>query len=358
MSKNYYDILGVKKDTSIEDIKKAYKKLAVKHHPDKNQGDKQSEEKFKEINEAYQILSDPNKKSNYDLGGNGGFGGNGRSYGNADDINAQFERFRQQAQADFNNFGRTGRGGIRKGQSIQVIVELTLEEIYHGIKKTIKYKKDKNCDHCSGNGSKEGSHLQMCNVCGGAGRVVLQHGHFHIENTCHNCGGYGKIILEECDYCSGAGVEKKDVELQVEIPAGVKDGWNTMVPNFGNDAFMSENGIPGDLYLVITQIMHDKFEREGDNLIYRLEVEFPQAALGGKVESPTIDGKSVSFELSECTPNGKLFRLKERGMPSFVRKGTFGDMIVLIDVKMPTSLTDKEKDLLEKLLKEKNFKTK
>lgn len=354
MAKNYYEILGVDKKATAEQIKKAYKKLAVKYHPDKNQGDKNAEEKFKEINDAYQVLSDETKRRNYDSTGNanGNFAGygnhnNGRHY-DPEDIFREFEKFRT------GNFG----GGIRKGSSIQVVVVMTLEEIFSGAKKKVNFKKDIICNHCKGNGSKNGTSLHNCGTCGGTGRVVMRHGNFHIENFCHSCGGYGKIITEECEYCYGAGVLKKDVDLDVEIPAGVRDGWQTVMHGYGNDAVAEGNGVPGDLFLIISQVPNDKFEREGDNLIYRLQIPFTLATLGGKVEVPTIDGKTVGFTLDECTPYGKFLRLKGRGLPSFARKGFVGDMLVLVEFKTPNKLTDNEKELLKELSKEENFKIK
>lgn len=353
MAKNYYEILGVDRNATQDEIKKAYRKLSKTYHPDKTNGDKAAEEKFKEVAEAYEILSDETKKKNYDLTGDisGNFGGGGqnrRHHPSEEDIFREFEKFRT------GNYG----GGIRKGSSIQVIVNMTLEDIFSGSKKKIKYKKDINCNHCKGNGSKNGTSLHNCGTCGGTGRVVMVHGQFHIENFCHNCGGYGKIITEECDYCSGAGVAKKDVELDVDIPAGVRDGWQTAIQGYGNDAITDGKGVPGDLFLIISQVQHDKFEREADNLIFRLQIPFTQAALGDKVEVPTIDGKTMSFDLKECTPYGQFFRMRGRGLPSFARKGFVGDMLVLVEFKMPNKLTDKEKELLKKLSKEENFKTK
>ena len=299
-------------------------------------------------------MSDPDKKAKYDSpqshANNGGFGGGFQGPG-ADFVNAEFEKFKRAA-----GFGGYGPRGIRKGTSIQVIVELTLEEVFSGVKKKVKYKKDKKCDHCHGNGSKNGTHLHNCTTCGGSGQVFIQHGHIRINDMCHQCGGYGKIITEECEYCSGAGVGKTDVEINVELPPGVLNGSQTVIANLGNDVFISENGIPGDLYLLINVLDHDKFEREGDNLIYRLRASFTQAALGGKVEVPTIDGKTIAFELAECTPNGRVFRLKEKGLPSNIYRGKIGDLLVLIDVKMPNSLTEEEKEILKQLTKETNFK--
>jgi len=289
MANNFYEILGVDRNATADQIKKAYKKLAKEFHPDKNQGNKEAEEKFKKINDAYQTLSDEQKKRNYDSTGssNGNFGGHNQRPPSEEDIFRDFERFRT------GNFG----GGIRKGSSIQVIVNMTLEEIFSGAKKKIKYKKDSVCSPCKGNGSKNGTSLHNCGTCGGTGRVVMRHGNFHIENFCHSCGGYGKIIIEECEHCSGAGVSKTDVELDVDIPSGVRDGWQTAVNGYGNDAITDSHGVPGDLYLIISQTQSDKFEREADNLIYRLKIPFTQAALGDRVEVPTIDGGIIGFDL-------------------------------------------------------------
>lgn len=344
MSENLYEILGVSKNSTPDEIKKAYKKLAIKHHPDKG-GD---ENIFKKINEAYQVLSDANKKASYDATGNvNGF--NGKNHSAEDVFNEHFEKFKT----------AYGFGGnrVRKGQSIQIVISLKLEEIFSGVKRKLNYKKDKNCYSCNGNGSKDGKSIKTCDTCNGHGFVVIKHGNFHIENTCHSCGGYGKTILEECDICYGAGVEKKDTSIEIEIPAGVRDGWQTSVPGFGNDAFAAENGVPGDLLIMIKQIPHEKFDRDGDDLIYRTRISFPLAAIGGKLEVPTIENKIVSFDLSECTQNGKVFRLSNRGFPSFTNKGSFGNMLVLVELIMPTSLNDKERDLLKELLKQENFKT-
>lgn len=353
MSKNYYDILGVSKDATVDEIKKAYKKLALKYHPDKNQGDKEAEEKFKEINEAHSVLTDPDKRRVYDFSGNPN--GNGRHYSNDDDVFSEFEKFKR--AAGFGGFGGFG-GGVKKGQSIQVVVEMTLEEIFSGAEKKIRYSKNSNCRHCKGNGSKDGSHLETCRVCNGQKFVNIQHGHFIVENICHNCGGYGKIILEECDYCSGSGVENVELELNINLPAGIKEGWQTMIAGRGHDPINAVNGgVPGDLYIVVKQIQHEKFDREGDNIIYRLSLTFTQAALGGTIEVPTVNGKSLSFKINECTQNGKVLRLKDKGLPSFVRKGFFGDMLVVVEISMPTSITEKERELIKKLSKETNFKT-
>jgi molecular chaperone DnaJ len=343
MSENLYDILGVSKSASQEEIKKAYKKLALQHHPDKG-GD---EEVFKKISGAYSVLSDEQKKAEYDLGGrpvNRGGGG----FSTAEDIFSQFFGGRR-GQDPFSR-------GVKKGASLQYQMEMTLEEIYNGASKKIEFYRDSMCNKCTGNGSLNGNSFNTCHLCRGSGRVIMSHGHFQIENICHICQGKGITISTECNSCSGTGTEKILTSIMVDIPKGVPDGWQTAIAGYGHFPVGVTNGEPGDLYIIVRQIEHSYLERDGDNVIYKLKLSFTKAALGGKIEVPTLDDKKMSFDISECTPANKLFRLREKGFPSFVRKGYFGDLLVVTEIMMPDSLSESEKDIIKQLSEETSFK--
>lgn len=348
MSKDYYKILGVDRGASIEEIKKAYKKLALKHHPDKNPGDKQAEEKFKEINEAHSVLSDPEKKKKYDLtGSENGHGGGFDPFAYHEEMMNRFRR----GHHDFHSQRE------RKGQSIQIVISVSLEDIFSGVSKNINYQKNSSCDKCDGNGSYEGKNINVCNACGGNGRVNYRHGNFFVENTCHQCGGHGKVIAKECSHCLGSGVKSVDASIAINIPPGVRDGWHTSIKGKGCDPIGVKDGISGDLIIIVRQEQHSTFERDGDNIVLNVSVNVAQAILGDKIEVKTIDGKTISFDIPECTQSGRIFRLKERGFPSFVNKNSLGDMFVVIGVTMPTKISDEEREVMRKLIEYKQFKT-
>jgi molecular chaperone DnaJ len=344
MSENLYDILGVSKSASSEEIKKAYKKLALQHHPDKG-GD---EEVFKKISGAYSVLSDEQKRAEYDLGerpinrGGGGFS-------STEDFFSQFFGGRQRGEYPFSR-------GVKKGASLNYQLEMTLEEIYSGASKKIEFYRDSMCNKCTGNGSLNGNSFNTCHLCRGSGRVIIAHGHFHIENICHICQGRGNTISAECDGCSGTGTEKTLTSIMVDIPKGVPEGWKTAIAGYGHFPNGATNGEPGDLFITVRQLEHSHFERDGDNVIYKLKLSFTTAALGGKIEVPTLDDKKMSFDISECTPANKLFRLREKGFPSFVRKGYLGDLLVVTEINMPDSLSESEKDIIKQLSEETSFK--
>lgn len=345
MSEDLYGILGVKNNATQAEIKKAYKKLAVKHHPDKG-GD---EELFKNISNAYSVLSDESKRSQYDSKTRGGFEGFGKSY--SEDI---FEHFRQ--QHGFGGFDSSFGQGIKKGNSLRVDINLTLEEINLGIHKKVEFKREIDCKNCNGNGSKNGNSFKSCGTCGGSGRVRMQHGGFIVENYCHVCNSHGKVILEECDYCAGSGLERVITTLEIDIPKGVYDGWNTIIAGKGNYPPGDGRKEPGELYIFVNQIKHEHFFREGDNLIHNLKLNIVQALLGSKVEIPTIEGSKITFDIGECSQNGKTFRLKNKGLPSFNKNDFIGDMMVVVEIVLPNSINEKEKELLISLSEEENFK--
>jgi molecular chaperone DnaJ len=337
MSENLYDILGVPKSATADQIKKAYKKLAIKHHPDKG-GD---EETFKKISNAYSVLSDEKKKYEYDLGGR-----------SANQNNRGF------TSEDFFSNGQAGfRSGVRKGANLHYNLDITFEEIYNGVNKKIEFYRDSTCVPCSGNGSLNGTSLNPCNLCKGSGRVLMQHGHFHIENICHICNGSGRVISTECSSCSGVGIQKILTTLDVSIPKGVPNGFKSAVAGYGHFPQGSDGyGEAGDLHITIRQLEHLIFQRDGEHVIYKAKLPFSKAALGGKIEVSTLDGKKMSFEIPECTSQNKLFRLKNKGFPSFGKKDSFGDLLVVAEIDMPTELTEEEKNILKQLSEEPNFK--
>lgn len=345
MSKNYYDILGVNKGSTQEEIKKAYRKLAVQYHPDKNPDNKEAEERFKEANEAYEVLSDDVKRKNYDTYGNpNGFSGGHASGFEKSEMDDLFERLRK---GSFHGFGEQG-GGIPKGKSIRYVLELTLEEIYKGTNKTIKYKKQGTCDSCGGNGSKDGKNLTNCTNCGGSGRVMHRQGPFVIDNPCGRCGGFGKIIIDVCATCGGSGIKMEEITFDLDIPAGAIQGFSMLIGGGGHEAV---GGVPGDLYVEIKQIPHDLFETHGLDLKHQMWVDYADIVLGTTVEIPFLDGTKLKFDVSPLTDNGRVMRLKSKGLPSHNTPNKKGDMYVQILVKVPKTITEEEKKIVEKLRK-------
>lgn len=337
--KDYYKILGVEKTATQEQIKKAYRKLAIQYHPDKNPGDKESEENFKAAAEAYEILSDETKKNNYDTFGDP----KGRqNFDDSEDIMSQF----RSAYGSFRN-------ARPKGENIAVYVVLTLEEISKDTKKTIKYNKNVMCNSCGGNGSKFGKSYTNCGVCMGYGRVQKSMGPFTQIEECDHCDGAGRFITEPCSVCNGAGMSQQEVKMDINIPKGVYEGWQSRLAGQGHD-FLHINGAPGDLYIIIQEDPHKNFERHGDDLIYKLELSFPDATLGTKVEIPTLDGK-VAFDVPANTSPGKIFRVQGRGLPSLASKGYEGDILAVAVIAIPKEISEEEKKLLEKLRKSDNF---
>jgi molecular chaperone DnaJ len=342
--KDYYSILGVERNATQEQIKKAYRKLAIQYHPDKAGEDKAAEEKFKEVAEAYEVLSDETKKSNYDNYGNAKGAGQGHYEEDFSDIRDQFNAA----------FGFGGRANtVRKGASAEVYVMLTLEEINKGCQKRLKYQKNIVCKSCGGNGSKFGKSLTNCPRCLGHGKMHQRFGHQTIIHTCGHCGGHGKFITEECEDCHATGMTQVEMEVDVNIPAGVFEGWYATVDGYGHDA-KAEKSVPGDLVVIVQQAPHKDFERNADDLIYRLFLSFPDIVLGTKIEIPTLENP-VAFEIPSNTPAGKVFRLKSRGLPSLRRRNHTGDMLVVVTVDVPETISDDEKKLLEKLRKSNNF---
>lgn len=361
MSKrDYYEILGVSKNATAEEIKKAYRKKAIEHHPDKNPGDKVSEEKFKEAAEAYEVLSDQQKRQRYDQFGHagvngpagGGFGGGGMSM---DDIFSHFgDIFGGHfgfGGGGFSGFGGSSRGGnrVRRGSDLRVKVKLTLAEIANGVEKKIKVKKFVPCQHCNATGAAHGSESVTCSTCHGSGRVTrVQNtilGQMQTQSECPACQGEGKIIKDKCSHCNGEGIVREDEVININIPAGVMEGMQLSMSGKGNAA--RRGGVNGDLLILVEEEKHPDLIRDENDLIYNLLITVPTATLGGSVEVPTVDGK-VKVNITPGTQPGKVLRLRGKGLPSVNRYGT-GDLLVNIGVYIPENLNKDEKAIMEKL---------
>ena len=364
--RDFYDILGVTRSSSADEIKKAYRKLAIKYHPDKNPGDKEAEEKFKEAAEAYEILSNPEKKQRYDQFGHAGTSASGGGYGghmNMDDIFSQFgDIFGGGGGSPFESFfgggGGQSRGGRRVagGTNLRIKVKLTLEEIARGVEKKIKVNKQVVCNTCDGTGAKDRSSFHTCNTCGGSGSVrrvtntIL--GQMQTTSTCPTCNGEGTQITSKCNSCHGDGVVRGEETISINIPAGVSEGMQLSMSGKGNAA--PRGGMPGDLIILIEEIPHETLQREGNNVVYDLHISFIDATLGSSIEVPTIDGKA-KIKIEPGTQGGKILRLKGKGVPE-VNSYHRGDQLVYVNIWTPKALSRDERDLLEKLQSSPNFK--
>ena len=356
--RDFYDVLGVNKNASPEELKSAYRKLAVKYHPDKNPGDKASEDKFKEASEAYGILSDQEKKQNYDNFGHAAFeGGGGRQSGGfggfgGADFSDIFEDF-------FGDFGGSGRSRGRRntsnrGSDLRYDLSITLEEAYEGKKQDIKFSTTEKCNICKGNGSKPGHSADRCTVCGGNGKVRSNQGFFTVQQTCPQCAGSGEEITNPCNDCNGQGNKQASKKISVTIPKGVDDG--TRIRLAGKGEAGSRGGANGDLYLFINVHSHDLFKRSDENLFFEFPISIADAALGTIIEIPTIDGGKAKIKIPDGTQNGKQFRLKGKGMP-YMRGSGNGDLYVQVNTEVPISLNKEQKELLEKFREIENEKS-
>ncbi len=362
MSKrDYYEVLGVGKTASADEIKKAYRKKAIQFHPDKNPGDKEAEEKFKEAAEAYEVLSTPEKRQRYDqfghagMNGGGGFGGGGM---NMEDIFSHFGDIFGGGFSGFSGFGGGGRSGgqrVRRGSDLRVKVKLTLAEIATGIEKKIKVKKLVTCAHCNGTGAENGSAMSTCETCHGTGRITrIQRtilGDMQTQSECPHCHGEGKIIKDKCKNCQGEGVERQEEIITISIPAGVMEGMQLQMRGKGNAA--PRGGVNGDLLILIEEENNTDLLRDENDLIYNLLLSVPTAALGGQVEVPTVDGKA-KVTIAPGTQPGKVLRLRGKGLPSVNGYGT-GDLLINIGVYIPETLSKSEKKVMEELAKSENM---
>jgi molecular chaperone DnaJ len=373
MKKDYYEILGVEKSASADELKKAYRKKAMEFHPDRNPGNKEAEEKFKEAAEAYDVLSTPEKRARYDQFGHAGMsgatGGGGGGYGYSADFDLEtiFERFGDLFGGHFgggfsgfsSGFGGGGRRQqqqrVRKGSNLRVTVKLTLEEIATNTEKKLKIKKQVPCTQCNGQGTKNKADIVTCPKCNGSGHVIHQQrsmfGIMQQAVECDQCHGEGTIIKNPCSTCHGTGTVKGEEVVTIQIPAGVQGGMQLTMREKGNAA--PRGGVNGDLIVAIEEIPHETFERDGNNLYLNYYISFPQAALGGSVEIPTLDGKA-RVKLSAGTQGGQVLRLQGKGLPE-IRSQRKGDLIVNVNVWTPKTLTREERETIEKFLTAENF---
>lgn len=365
--RDYYEVLGVTRDASAADIKKAYRKLALKYHPDKNPGDKEAEEKFKEAAEAYDVLSNNEKRSRYDQfghnmgpqgfpgGGAGGFGGFSTGGFTMDDI---FEQFGDIFGGRYGGASgsRTRRKPQRKGSDLRIKVKLTLAEIATGVDKTLKIPTMVKCDQCNGNGAKNGTSFSTCSTCHGTGTIVRTQqtifGIQQISSVCPDCQGEGKTITEQCSRCHGEGVVREDSTISFHIPAGVEDGMTLTVQGRGNAA--RRGGINGDLLVVIEEVKHPELIRDGQDIIYNLMIDVSTAALGGTAEVPTITGRA-RVKIDPGTQPGKVLRMRNKGLPAPNNRAT-GDELINIMVYIPETLNEKERAAFESIKNEPNIK--
>ena len=362
MSKrDYYEVLGVRKDADAGEIKKAYRQMALKFHPDKNPGDHSAEENFKEAAEAYEVLSNPEKRQRYNqfghkgMGNNGGFSGGGM---NMEDIFSHFGDVFGEG-SPFESFfgGGGGRGGrrVNRGTNLRVKVKLTLEEIGNGVEKKLKVNKHISCKSCKGSGAQDGASFHRCSSCAGTGQVHRVTntfiGQMRTSATCPTCHGEGQIIENKCKVCHGSGVERSEEIISINIPAGVGEGMQLTVSGKGNAA--ERGGVPGDLFVVIEEEKHAHLQRDGNQLLYDLYLNFADASLGTTVEIPTLGGKA-KVKIDAGTQAGKVLRLKGKGLPSVQGYGR-GDLLVNINVWTPQHLSTEEKKIMEKLKSAQNF---
>ena len=356
--RDYYELLGVEKTATAQEIKKAYRKLAMKYHPDRNPGDKEAEEKFKEINEAYEVLSDEEKRKRYDqfgpdgVNGQGGFGGQGGfsgfgqgdfgGFGGFEDI------FGDIFGGGFGGFGGSGsrRRGPVRGADIRQRVRVTFEEAAKGVKKEIKVTRNEECSECNGTGAKPGTSKKTCPNCNGTGTVRsvqrTPFGNIASTKTCPNCNGIGEIIDTPCSKCKGTGSVRKTKTIEVDIPAGIDDG--QMIKLSGQGEFGEPGAPKGDLYIIVEVTPHEIFKRDGYDIYIDMPITFVQAALGDEIEVPTLDGK-VKYTIPEGTQTGTVFRLRDRGIKR-IRGNSKGDQYVKVNIEVPKKLSEKQKELL------------
>ncbi|WP_210466216.1 molecular chaperone DnaJ [Rufibacter roseolus] len=361
--RDYYEILGVAKGATADEIKKAYRKIAIKFHPDKNPDDPTAEDKFKEAAEAYEVLSDEQKRQRYDqfghqgVNGGGGFGGGGM---NMEDIFSQFgDIFGGGGGGGFESFfgGGGQRGGkrVRKGSNLRIKLKLNLEEVAKGVEKKIKVKRYEACNVCDGNGSKNGTALNTCGTCQGSGQVKrvvnTMLGQMVSASTCPTCNGEGKTVSQKCDACHGEGRQLREEVISINVPAGVADGMQLSMGGKGN--VPERGGIPGDLLIQIEEEQHPTLRRDGNNVMFEQYVSFVDATLGASVEVPTIEGK-VKIKIDPGTQSGKILRLRGKGIPDINGYGK-GDQLIHINVWTPKNVNPEERQILERLRESQNF---
>ena len=363
--RDYYEVLGVERNADADTIKKAYRKAAIKYHPDKNPGDKEAEDKFKEAAEAYDVLSNEDKRARYDrfghagMGGAAGGGGFGGFSGGGFSMEDIFEQFGDIFGGAFGGFGGGSRSRgprVNRGSDIRITVRLTLQEIAEGVTKKLKINKTVACDKCGGSGAKDASSYSTCSQCNGSGYVITVQnsffGRMQTQSVCPTCGGAGRVITAKCDKCGGEGTERGSEIVEVKIPAGVAEGMALTVRGKGNAA--RNGGQNGDLQVVIEEEHNPELVRDGDDLVHQLNITVTTAILGGEVEVPTIDGRA-RIKIAPGTHAGKILRLRGKGLPNVNGYGR-GDITVIVDITIPDELTKEERKLVEQLAEQPHFK--
>jgi len=354
--RDYYDVLGINKSASPEQIKSAYRKLAVKYHPDKNKGDKASEEKFKEASEAYHVLSNTERKQNYDNFGHAAFenGGGGRDGFSNFDFSSHFSDIFEDFFGEGFGGGRRARKSNNRGSDLRYDLSISLNEAYSGKKQDIKFSTTEKCEVCKGTGSKPGHRPSTCSMCSGHGQVRSSQGFFTVQQTCPQCGGSGEMITHPCTSCGGQGKKQASKRLSVTIPKGVDDG--TRIRLAGKGEAGTRGAGSGDLYLFINVYSHDLFKRSDENLYFECPISIADAALGSTIEIPTIDGGKAKIKIPAGTQSGKQLRLKGKGMP-YIRGSGYGDLYVQLNTEVPIFLNKEQKELLEKFRQIENEKS-
>ena len=354
--RDFYEVLGVQKNASRDEIKKAYRQLAIKHHPDRNPGNKDSEEKFKEATEAYEILADDHKRQAYDQYGFAGLNGMGQP--TAQDFSSIFQGFEDifgDVSGIFDSFfgggssrrRSSGRGGGQRGSDLRYDMEITFLEAAFGAKKEVSYPRAERCDVCRGTGADKGSGRKLCPTCGGSGQVRRNSGFFSIASTCPSCNGEGEIIEKPCAECRGTGTVRRTRTLTISIPAGIEDGKRLSVSAQGDAGVNGSQD--GDLYVFLRVQPHESFERDGRDIYCAVPISITQAALGADIVVPTLDEKTVRVTIPPGTQNGRILRLRGEGIPELHNPGKRGDMYIKIVVRVPTKITPKAKELLKEL---------
>ncbi len=354
--RDYYEVLGVPKGASKDEIKKAYRKLAIKYHPDKNPGDKEAEEKFKEATEAYEVLADDKKRQAYDQFGFAGVEGmGGGSYQDYTNIFRDFEDIFGDFSGFFDSFFGGGRrrrssytrSSAQRGSDLRYDLEIPFLDAVFGTQVEISFTRNEACPACHGTGTESGSGRKICPTCGGSGQVRRSSGFFSIATTCPTCNGEGEIIENPCKVCGGTGLVRKKKKLKVKIPAGIENGKRISIPGQGDSGV--NGGPPGDLYVYIHVLPHDYFERDGYDVYCAIPVSITQAALGSEILVPTLEGKRARVKIPPGTQTGKMLRLKNEGIPHLHNSHRRGDMYIKLIVQVPTKLSSRAKELLKEL---------
>lgn len=349
-TRDYYEVLGVARDANAQDIKKAYRKLALQHHPDRNPDDPEAEAAFKEVSEAYAVLSDDEKRRMYDQFGHAGLRGAGvdPGFANAEEIFSQFSDLFGDIFGFGGRGGRGGRGGprLRRGADQEYTLELDFLEAVHGVQKEITVPRHTVCETCTGSGAKPGTSPTACSTCGGMGQVVQGHGFLRIRTTCPHCGGRGEVISSPCPACSGRGQTRVTDTLSVSVPAGVDTGLQLRLSGRGDSG--DPGAPPGDLYVHIRVRPHEHFKRNGADTLVEIPIGYPKACLGGEIDVPTVDGIE-KLEIPRGTPSGKVFTLPGKGVPRLGRRGGRGDHHVQVVVGVPKAMSPEEEELIRKL---------